>query len=534
VALLTKAPLGRAGSSAWAQGGVAAAVGADDAPAHHAADTLAAAAGLADPAAVRALTAEGPARVAELIALGARFDRAGGDSGEGTAPLALGREAAHGRARILHAGGDATGRELSRALAAAVRRSPSVRVFAGAVAADLLVDARGRVAGVVALHPGGRWVAHVAPAVVLATGGLGRLYARTTNPPGVTADGLAMAARAGARLVDLEMVQFHPTALAAEAGGAPTPALDPMPLVSEAVRGEGAVLVDAEGRRFMPDEHPLAELAPRDVVARALYRRVAAGERVFLDAREAVGERFPARFPTVFAACRRAGIDPRREPIPVSPAAHYHMGGVETDLAGRASLPGLWACGEAASTGVHGANRLASNSLLEGLVFGARVAADLRSRLVPVPAADGGGLAVGAVAGQVGPAAGSGAATAAVERRLRAAAWDGLGVVRDAAGIAAAAAEIERLSAALERAGGAGGAALETRNLLLAGRLVAAAAQAREESRGAHFRADFPAEDAGWRRRLRWVLDEDGEPVEAGGARAPAAGPAAAVGGPGR
>ncbi len=526
VTLLTKAPLGAAGSSAWAQGGVAAAVGEDDAPALHAADTLAAAAGLADPEAVRALTEEGPARVAELIALGTRFDRDGAGLATLHGPLALGREAAHGRARILHAGGDATGRELSRALAAAVGRSPSVRVFAGAVVVDLLLDPRGRVAGVLALHPDGRRVALVAPAVVLATGGLGRLYARTTNPPGVTADGLAMAARAGARLVDLELVQFHPTALDAGRTGA---GLDPLPLITEAVRGEGAVLVDAAGRRFMPDLYPLAELAPRDVVARALYLRLAEGERVFLDARPAVGERFPERFPTVFSACRRAGVDPRREPIPVSPAAHYHMGGVETDLTGRTSLPGLWACGEAASTGAHGANRLASNSLLEGLVFGARVAADLRSLLAPGPAAGGAGLAVpvageGLVACRCAPAATgpARAATAmtvvAIQRRLRAAAWEGLGVVRDANGIAAAAAELERLTAELARVGAAGAQALETRNLLLAGRLVAAAAQAREESRGAHFRADFPAEDPAWRRRLRWVLSADGEPVEVAGA----------------
>lgn len=518
VTLLTKAPPGAAGSSAWAQGGVAAAVGADDSPALHGADTLAVAGGLGDPEAVRALTEEGPARVAALIALGTRFDRArepGGGSGR-AAPLALGREAAHGRRRILHAGGDATGRELSRALAAALARTPSVRVASGAVAADLLLDPRGRVAGVLARHPGGRWVAHVAPAAVLATGGLGRLYARTTNPPGVTADGLAIAARAGARLIDLEMVQFHPTALDAGATAAERSEPVAMPLVTEALRGEGALLVDAAGRRFMPAEHPLAELAPRDVVARALYRKLTAGERVFLDPREAIGERFPERFPTVFEACRRAGIDPRREPIPVSPAAHYHMGGIETDLDGRSSVPGLWACGEAASTGAHGANRLASNSLLEGLVFGARVAADLRSRLLAVPAAGGAELGVAATADEA--RAGWSAdcdpeAVDAIRRRLRRTAWERLGLVRDAEGLAAAEEEIERLDAELAPAGTATAGGLETRNLLLAGRLVTAAARAREESRGAHFRADFPAEDPAWRYRLRWLLGADGEPV---------------------
>ncbi len=508
VTLLTKSPLGAAGSSALAQGGVAVAVGADDAPELHAADTLAVAGGLGDPEAVRALTAEGPGRVAALLALGARFDRAGADP---ASPLALGREAAHGRRRVLHAAGDATGRELSRALAAAVRREPAVRVVEGAVAIDLLLDRHGRVAGVLARHRDGRRVAHVAPATVLATGGLGGLYARTTNPAEVTGDGLAMAARAGARLVDLEMVQFHPTALDADAAAGD---LGPMPLVTEALRGEGAVLIDGSGRRFLAGVHPLAELAPRDLVARALYAELAAGERVLLDAREAVGERFPARFPTVFEACRRAGIDPRNEPIPVSPAAHYHMGGIDTDLAGRTSLAGLWACGEAASTGAHGANRLASNSLLEGLVFGARVAADLRTRLAAVPAAGGEGLTVPAGAESAAAVGASVGVAAGIRRRLRRAAWDGLGLVRDAAGIAAAATEIERLAAELAIAGEDSPEALETRNLLLCGRLVAVAARAREESRGAHFRADFPAEDPAFARRLRWRLDAEGEPVE--------------------
>ncbi|HMB53724.1 MAG TPA: FAD-binding protein, partial [Thermoanaerobaculia bacterium] len=366
VTLLTKSRFGHGGSTAWAQGGIAAALGDDDAPALHAADTLDVAGGLADRSAVAVLTEEGPRRVEELIALGARFDCTA--DGE----LAFGREAAHGRRRILHAGGDATGAELMRALATAVAEAPGVTVEEGCFAVDLAVevDAQGRtrrVVGALVVDGDGCRVLHLAGAVVLATGGVGQLYRHTTNPVEVTGDGLAMAARAGVTLVDLEMVQFHPTALAADSavedGG-------PLPLLTEALRGEGAWLVDGDGERFMVDEHPDAELAPRDVVARAIDRRRAAGEPVFLDAREAVGERFPERFPTVWEKATAAGFDPRAEPLPVTPAAHYHMGGVKVDGRGRASLDGLWVCGEAASTGVHGANRLASNSLLEALVYG--------------------------------------------------------------------------------------------------------------------------------------------------------------------
>ena len=370
VAVLTKSRIGRGGSSDHAQGGVAAAVGPGDTPACHAADTLVAGAGLNDPAAVELLTAEGPERVMRLIALGAVFDRTADGS------LSLGREAAHSCRRVLHANGDATGAEIMRALRVATGRADHVTLFEDTFAWDLVREG-GRVTGVTAIGPDGRSRLFRAPAVVLATGGIGRLFARTTNPAEVTGDGLAMAARAGARLLDVEMVQFHPTALAAEGA-------DPLPLLTEALRGEGAILVDAAGERFMLGEHPDAELAPRDVVARAIRRRRAAGLEVFLDARDAVGDAFPERFPTVFRLCREHGIDPRRRPMPVSPAAHYHMGGIATDAVGRASLPGLWACGEAASTGVHGANRLASNSLLEALVFGARVARSIGSTAPPV------------------------------------------------------------------------------------------------------------------------------------------------------
>ncbi|HVT61602.1 MAG TPA: L-aspartate oxidase [Thermoanaerobaculia bacterium] len=509
VTLLTKARLGGeggGGATAWAQGGVASAVGDDDTPALHAADTLAAGAGLNDARIVGLLTSEGPARVRALLELGARFDR------DGAGRLRLGREAAHSRRRILHAHGDATGAEIVRTLIAAVRRTPSIRVVDDVFALDLAVE-QGRVAGVVALDRAGRRWLHGAGAVVLATGGPGQLFLHTTNPPEATGDGLAMAARAGARLVDLEFVQFHPTALAV-AGGAG----EPMPLLTEALRGEGALLLDERGVRFMASEHPSGELAPRDVVARAIWRRLSEGRKVFLDASAALGDRFPERFPTVYALCRRHGLDPRREPIPVAPAAHYHMGGVAVDARGRTSLPGLWACGEVAATGAHGANRLASNSLLEALVFGDRVASDLRGALDGAEGADA-AWCEPRLCRPPGeeepespqPSPDHPAATAALAlRRLM---WERVGVVRDGAALETALNELE---------GMAGRAAApesistweagEARNLLAVGRLVAAAALARRESRGAHFRSDFPSQERAWRNRLFVVAEGGGEP----------------------
>jgi L-aspartate oxidase len=499
VTVLTKARLGTGGASPWAQGGIAAAVGKDDAPALHAADTLAAGAGLNDPRVVEILTTEGPERIEALLALGAHFDV--DDSGS----LALGREAAHSRRRILHAR-DATGAEVVRTLVEAVRRSPRIRVVDEAFAVDLALE-DGEVVGLLALDADGLRILHLAPAVVLATGGLGQLFLHTTNPREATGDGLAMAARAGARLVDLELVQFHPTALAVGA--------DPMPLLTEALRGEGAILIDDEGRRFMADEHPEGELAPRDVVARAIWRRLTAGRRVFLDAREAVGEELPERFPTVFNLCREHGLDPRTEPIPVAPAAHYHMGGIAVDERGRTSLPGLWACGEVAATGAHGANRLASNSLLEALVFGARVAEDLRARVpvAQVPRAP--RLAGGIGIGIGGP--GDAELTSAVRRLM----WAKVGVVRDAAGLGFAIDELERLASRHPQAAG------EARNLLDVGRLVAAAALERRESRGGHYRSDYPAADPAWRHRLFLTAAPDGSAHF----EAPHAAPARAAGG---
>jgi L-aspartate oxidase len=462
VVLVTKTPLGGGGSSIWAQGGVAAAIARGDDPHRHAADTVAVGAGLNDPAAVDILTREGPGRVRRLLELGARFDRTA------TGDLALGREAGHSVRRILHADGDRTGAELIRTLTEAVRRAAHVDVDEGAFAVDLALDGD-RVAGVVVRRGNGALVLYRTRAVVLATGGIGRVYVRTTNPPEVTGDGLAMAARAGARLADLEFVQFHPTALAS--------GRDPMPLLTEALRGEGAALVDDEGRRFMVGVHPDAELAPRDVVARATWEMLAAGRKVFLDATGAVGASFPDRFPTVYAECLEEGIDPRVDPVPVSPAAHYHMGGIVTDRHGRTSLPGLWAAGEAACTGVHGANRLASNSLLEGLVFGARVAAGI---------GHGGGIRNDRTALWV-PSSGGPAPDHGDVETLRRVMWERVGLVRDEEGLSDA---LERLDDLQARIGDGEG---EGRNLALVARLVTTSALARRESRGAHYRRDHPA-----------------------------------------
>ena len=473
VSVLTKGELGATGSSPWAQGGVAVALGADDSPRLHALDTLAAGAGLCDTSAVNVLTNEGPKRVRELSKMGADFDRT--PSGE----LMLGQEAAHQRRRILHAHGDATGAEMVRALAAKVRRNAAIQVFEKVFALDLALE-DDHVVGVLADHGHGRLVFHRADAVVLATGGIGQLYAFTTNPPENTGDGLAMAARAGARLIDLEFVQFHPTALAV--------AEDPLPLVSEAVRGEGAVLLNELGERFMLAVHPLAELAPRDVVARAIWQQQTEGHQVTLDATEAVGERFPERFPTIFESCRRFGIDPRVQPMPVTPAAHYTMGGVAVDERGRTSMGGLWACGEVSCTGVHGANRLASNSLLEGLVWGSRVAADIVAS-PPVR------LHTGVRAVVRREEAPGGESSAAARRDLRKLAWAELGLVRTGEGLEKALKAIERLSLQTPAAG-------ELRNLLTCARLVAAAALWRRESRGSHYRTDYPQPELTWQRRL--------------------------------
>jgi L-aspartate oxidase len=452
VLVLSAAPLLQGCSSAWAQGGMAAAMGQDDSPERHADDTVSAGAGLVDRPMAELLTREGPAAVGRLAALGAPFDR----DAQGHFVQSL--EAAHGRARVARVKGDQAGREIMRAMAAAAMAQAHVEIRANARVRSLLTDAQGRVRGAL-VEQAGVLSEIVAPATILATGGLGGLYALTTNPRAVLGEGLALAALAGARIADPEFVQFHPTAMALDA--------DPAPLASEALRGEGAVLVDANGVSIMTGQHPLGDLAPRDVVARAIHQRIGDGGGAFLDARAAIGERFPEEFPAVFAACMAGGIDPRREPIPVAPAAHYHMGGVMTDEHGRTSLEGLFAAGECASTGVHGANRLASNSLLEAAVFGARAGEAARDALDPKTAP---------LASRPAPDL-----PEAALQTLRAAMSRDAGVVRDAAGLSRLLGLIDQLQAEY-------GEALP----LVAARLVAAPACARHESRGGHYRIDFP------------------------------------------
>lgn len=458
--VMTKGPLGEGGSSDWAQGGIAAAIGPHDSPVAHAEDTMKVSGGLADQSVADAITAGAADWIDQLVEWGARFDR----NEDGV--IALGREAGHSHHRIVHAFGDATGRELMRTLRTTIRATSGIDVIEHVTVIDLLLADEG-VAGVVGIDRHGERVVYLAPATVLATGGIGRLYARTTNPAEVTGDGIAMAARAGAALADLEFVQFHPTALA---GG-----LDPMPLLTEALRGAGAILVDAEGHRYMPGIHPDAELAPRDVVARANYRQQQEGRGAFLDATH-LGEEFPHRFPTVFGYATAAGIDPRIEVMPVSPAEHYFMGGIHTDDEGRSSLPGLWAVGECASSGLHGANRLASNSLLEGLVMGSRVADSIRNT-EPATSRD---VAAAAGAWDVQPAASSTADS------IRSVMWEHAGVERTGDGLEEASQRIDDLP---------DDGTVDGRNATRLGSMIVAAALSRRESRGGHFRLDHPEQD---------------------------------------
>jgi L-aspartate oxidase len=401
----------------------------------------------------------------------------------------------------VHAAGDATGAELTRALATTVRRLPNVEIVERVLALDLVLEGS-RVAGVVAVDAAGRRIVWSAADVVLATGGAGQVYRHTTNPAEGTGDGLAMAARAGARLAGLEFVQFHPTAMAV--GG------NPMPLLTEALRGEGAPLVDETGHRFMADVHRLAELAPRDVVARAIWRRRRDGHEVFLDT-TVLADRFEARFPTVLELCLARGLDPRLRPVPAAPAAHYHMGGVVTDRQGRASIAGLWACGEVSHTGLHGANRLASNSLLEALVFGARIGRALSAAAQRSLQRTGDVAALPPVADLPWLAAGGGQAE--IADRLRDIMWEGVGLERTAAGMQRALWDLNQVAQAAPPGLG------ELRNLLTVAMLVTRAAQARTESRGAHFRGDIPWQDPHWRQDLVFEGLElmDPHPVAAAG-----------------
>lgn len=496
VLLVTKTHLD-AGATAWAQGGIAAALDPDDSPAEHLIDTVGAGGGLCDPEAVRVLVTEGPRRIRELVALGTEFERTA------TGAFALTREGGHLRDRIAHAGGDATGREISRALIAqlaAVQSDPRIEVIEHALVIDVLTDAAGAACGIT-LHVIGEGSrdgvgAALGRVVVLATGGLGQVYSATTNPSVATGDGVAAALRAGAEVADLEFVQFHPTVLWLGPGST-----GQQPLISEALRGEGAVLLDADGRRFMVGRHPLAELAPRDKVASATVDVMAAtgADHVYLDARHLGADLLEQRFPSIVASCRAHGIDPVTDFVPVAPAQHYASGGVLVDTWGRSSVRGLLACGEVSSTGVHGANRLASNSLLEGLVWGYRIVDYLRVEGLPRP-------------GDPVERAQAPVVSDDARATIQSAMTTGAGVTRDAVGLGAT---LTSLYSVRSLAGGGGAAteAWETSNLLDVAGVLAGAALVREETRGGHWRTDFPQADDRWRGRLVGARGPDDELV---------------------
>jgi L-aspartate oxidase len=476
VTIVTAAPIGEGASTAWAQGGIAAAVAEGDTPEAHAQDTIAAGAGLVDQRVALAMAREAPGRVAELLSYGVPFDK------DLAGRLQVSREAAHSARRIVRVKGDMAGRAIMAALIVAVRSNPSIRILEGFCAQELVTEGHA-VCGLRARDPSRGLVTMPARTVVLASGGIGRLYAVTTNPREAQGGGLAIAARAGAVLADTEFVQFHPTAIAI--------GRDPAPLATEALRGEGAILVNRSGERFMQRLHSAAELAPRDVVARGVFAEVASGRGAFLDAR-AIGPAFAERFPTVHASCMAAGIDPGRDLIPVAPAAHYHMGGVAIDARGRSSLEGLWAAGEVAASGAHGANRLASNSLLEAVVFAARVAEDIGGLGARRPVAQ--------RADRMQAGATARVAVGAGESELRRLMSAQVGVIRDASGLAEALHAVTRI----ERES----ASPALRNMAIAALVILAAAWQRRESRGAHYRSDYPSEDQAQGRRSLLTLEK--------------------------
>jgi len=450
--VLSPTVLGQAAASAWAQGGLAAALDPADSPEQHAADTIAAGAGLVDPAVALLIAREAPAAVEALVQIGVPFDRTA------MGRFALSLEAAHSQPRVARVAGDLAGRAIMETLVAAVRRASHVTVLEG-VRAVALTENEGRVTGVMTRSASGEAVVSAAE-TVMAAGGAGGLYRVTTNPKEARGAALAQAFTVGAVVADPEFVQFHPTAIDVAA--------DPAPLATESLRGEGSRLVNADGTAFMARYHPQAELAPRDVVARAIHAERMAGRGALLDCRQSVGKEFPERFPTVFAACQQAGVDPRTQSIPVAPAAHYHMGGIATDLWGRSTVPGLSACGECASTGAHGANRLASNSLLEAVVFARRIADRLRDTSLSATAA---------VAMQAPPLLAAHMLLPLRERMSR-----DCGVIRDATGLATLSQWIAEQ-----------GTRLGWPSALVAARLIVSAALARRESRGGHYRSDYPA-----------------------------------------
>lgn len=486
VLLVTKARIDE-GSTKWAQGGIAAALGPGDTPDQHKKDTLAAGAGLCDIKAVDVLVSEGPEAVRKLIAQGAVFDKS--ETGE----IALTREGGHLRNRILHAGGDATGAEVSRALLAAVRDDDGIEIIEHALAIDALKSSSGRVCGVT-LHVIGAGSRDgvgraLARAVVVATGGLGQVYSQTTNPAVSTGDGVALALRAGAEVADVEFVQFHPTVLWQDLANR-----GQQPLISEAVRGEGAILLNNKNEQFMIGKHPQADLAPRDVVAIEIFNQmqISGQPHVWLDATKITD--FANRFPTIYASCIKNGIDPTKERIPVAPASHYASGGVLVDLNGKSSVDGLYICGESACTGAHGANRLASNSLLEGLVFGARIAAALSSNLPAQeqPVEDGKSFLL----------------DPKILLPLQIAMSEGAGVLRSEASLTKTLqtlAELSKLTSKDPRI-----EAWEATNLHLLATVIVKSALLRTESRGSHWRSDYPQTQSNWVSRIIQQIDSDG------------------------
>ena len=487
VTVLSPKPLGIGASSAWAQGGVAAAIGKGDSPHAHALDTEMAGAGIVDHGTAEGVTAEAVARIEDLARWGTPFDR--DDFGN----FELGREAAHSANRIVKVEGDRAGWAIMQAIIARVRQTPSIRVVEGITALSLARE-NGRVVGVYCRRLGDRYSEPVfirARATVLAAGGLGGLYAITTNPPGVRGHALGMAARAGAIIADPEFVQFHPTAILTN--------VDPAPLATEALRGEGAILVNDLGERFMPAIHKDAELAPRDIVARTNFRQIRSGRKVFLDTRQVLGQAILTRFPTVSKYCLDAGVDPVTDPIPVTPAAHFHMAGVNVNEHGRSSPPGLWVCGEASCTGLHGANRLASNSLLEAIGYGARIAEDIGGL---EPARDLTPFKGIEWDEEEGNRAEEVLRNTPAVQDLRRIMTELVGVERTAEGLAQALRDIAKLEASAERVTSA------YLNMTTSATLVAAAALKRTESRGGHFRKDFPEPSESWEHHTEMTLAE--------------------------
>ncbi|WP_068080806.1 L-aspartate oxidase [Polycladidibacter stylochi] len=481
VTIVTNAPIGGGASSAWAQGGIAAAVADGDSHEQHTADTLVAGDGICEEAIVAGMTAEARERIHDLLSYGVPFDR------DLAGKLALSREAAHSTNRVVRVRGDMAGAAIMEALLSAAKATSSIRIIEGYIGCQLLRDGR-YVTGITARRRGGTQMITIpAKAVVLASGGVGHLYRTTTNPIEANGHGLAMAARAGALVADAEFVQFHPTALDVNK--------DPAPLASEALRGEGALLVDNNGKRFMPAIHPDAELAPRNVVARAIHQNIIEGRGAFLDCREALGSRFADEFPTVNAAALEAGFDPATAPLPIAPAAHYHMGGVLSDANGRTSVDGLWVAGEVASTGAHGANRLASNSLLEAVVFAARIADDIQG-LMPTPR-----VHHWAEIDDEGDADSQrNVAERSVVDLLRNTMARYVGVERDAAGLKRALALLQHSEQFCRRD--------SIFNMIQTAKLISGSALLRTESRGGHYRADYPEKDPKQAKRSYCTLSD--------------------------